>query len=67
MHMGIISQPKRTIDSKGKPYNECSTSESLTMSISPCCIYKGCTPPYPFTNDVVIDLFKRWLLDQLDL
>ena len=47
-----------TIDLKGNSYNGCSTPGSCTLSISPCCIYKGCTPPYPLANNIVFDLFE---------
>ncbi|PKC09475.1 hypothetical protein RhiirA5_375415 [Rhizophagus irregularis] len=47
-----------TINSDGNPYYGCSTLGSCTLSISPHCIYKGCTYPYPLTDDVVIDLFS---------
>ncbi|PKK69512.1 hypothetical protein RhiirC2_866709 [Rhizophagus irregularis] len=47
-----------TINSDGNLYYGCSTLGSCTLSISPHCIYKGCTYPYPLTDDVVIDLFS---------
>ncbi|PKY55082.1 hypothetical protein RhiirA4_474318 [Rhizophagus irregularis] len=39
-----------TINSDGNPYYGCSTLGSCTLSISPHCIYKGCTYPYPLTD-----------------
>ncbi|CAG8589427.1 9123_t:CDS:2 [Funneliformis mosseae] len=52
-----------TIDAKNRLYNGCSAPGMRTLSISPHCIYRGCPrqdpprPPYPISNDVIIDLF----------
>ncbi|RGB40616.1 hypothetical protein C1646_663662 [Rhizophagus diaphanus] len=50
-----------TIDGGNQPYNGCSGLGMCTLNISPRCIYRGCPrqnplPPYPITNNVVIDL-----------
>ncbi|CAG8592384.1 19585_t:CDS:2 [Dentiscutata erythropus] len=46
-----------TIDGNNAPYNGCSAPGMRTVTITPACAYQGCTPPYPLSVNVVIDLF----------
>ncbi|CAG8549218.1 29646_t:CDS:2, partial [Racocetra persica] len=47
-----------TIDKFKRPYNGCSALRMCTVTIAPACVYKGCTPPYLLTGNVIIDLFS---------
>ncbi|KAF0527653.1 hypothetical protein F8M41_013543 [Gigaspora margarita] len=46
-----------TINRHGAPYNGCSAPGMRTVTITPACVYRSCTPPYPLSVNVVIDLF----------
>ncbi|CAB5126278.1 unnamed protein product [Rhizophagus irregularis] len=51
-----------TSSNRNQPYNGCSSPGMCTLNISPRCMYRGCPrqnpplPPYPITNNDVIDL-----------
>ncbi|CAG8619669.1 23419_t:CDS:2, partial [Gigaspora rosea] len=47
-----------TINKHSAPYNGCSAPGMRTVTITPACVYKGCTPPHPLSVNAVIDLFN---------